>query len=45
MEVLMDYWWECILVQLPWNTFGKFLTKFQTSGYMLISEYIFKRNK
>ena len=41
----MDCWLECILVQLPWNTFGKFLMKFHTSGYIFISEYIFKGNE
>ena len=41
----MDYWLECILVPVPWNTFRKFFTKFHTSRYIFISEYIFKGNE
>ena len=41
----MNYWLESVLVQLPCNIFRKFLMKFHTSGYIFISEYIFKGNE
>ena len=41
----MNYWLESVLLQLPWDICRKFLMKFHTSGYIFISEYIFKGNE